>query len=664
MSELRLDTWRLPAAEPGPENPFPLFDKPQYQPVLSGKAEDDPLAGYLPDYLPYTAQDGYTRQRRMAGLKIAVLENEILRAAFLLDFGGRLWSLIHKPSGRELLFANSMLQPANLAMRNAWFSGGVEWNMGVIAHTPFTCAPVFAARVETPAGDPVLRLYEWERIRQAAYQIDAYLPDGSEILYIRVRLVNPFARPLPMYWWSNIAVPERADIRVLVPAPEAYRYALSAADLRTIPVPVAEGVDITYSTNGRRAADYFFLIPGSQRPWISALDADGKGLIQVSTDPLRGRKLFLWGTGPGGKRWQQWLNGADTYLEIQAGLAPTQLEYAVLPPNAELSWLEGYGLMEADAQKAHGADWDAALAAVEARLDRLAPRAEFEAERLRGESWKDRPPVEMLHTGSGWGPLEARRRRAAGEAPFAGAGLNFDVALEPAQKPWAALLETGRYPESDAPAPAGGILVQAEWQALLEGAVAQHPESGWEAWLHLGNMRLHAGDAEGARAAWETSLARERTAWALRNLAVLAQRQGRPADAVSLYREAQQLRPDLLPLLIETGRTLIDAGAAAEFLKLLARLPDAMQKHGRVSLLEVEAGLAAGDLERVGRLFAAGFEIVDYREGDEILTELWFRYHAERISREENIPVDDALLNRARQDYPPPAIFDFRMTVV
>ncbi len=389
MSELRIDTLRLPAAELGAENPLPNFDPPRNQPVLSGKSEDDPEAGYLPDFLPYTLQGGYTRERQPRDLKVAVLENEILRATFLLDYGGRLWSLLHKPSGRDLLYVNPVFQPANLAIRDAWFSGGVEWNMGVIGHTPFTCSPLFAARVSapdgTPDGTPVLRLYEWERIRSTTYQIDAYLPDGSPVLYARVKLVNPFDHALPMYWWSNIAVSEREDVRVLVPAGEAYQYALSDENLKTVAVPLVDGRDISYTTHIRRSADYFFLIPPGQRPWISALDGEGKGLIQTSTAALRGRKLFLWGTGQGGARWQEWLSGSKApYLEIQAGLAPTQLEYALLPAQSAVSWLEAYGLLEADPQVVHGHDWAAARAEVDARLEQLAPRAAFEAEYARG----------------------------------------------------------------------------------------------------------------------------------------------------------------------------------------------------------------------------------------------------------------------------------------
>lgn len=664
MSELRIDTWRIPAADVGPENPLPPLDKPRLQPVLSGKSEDDPTAGYLQDYLPYTVQDGYTRNRQMTDLKVAVLENDILRATFLLPYGGRLWSLVHKHSGRELLFTNSMFQPANLAMRNAWFSGGVEWNMGVIAHTPMTCSPLFAARVNTPSGMPVLRLYEWERIRQAAYQIDAYLPDGSEVLYVHCRLVNPFDHPLPIYWWSNIAVPEREDMRVLAPAAEAYQYALSVDNLKTVPMPIVDGRDITYTTNGQRAEDYFFLIPEGQRPWVSVLDREGKGLIQVSTDVLRGRKLFLWGTGTGGKRWQEWLNGADqSYLEVQAGLAPTQLEYATLPPKADLGWLEAYGLMEADPQSVHGSNWDAAHITVEAKLEAMVPRDQFEAELKRAESWQDQPPAEILIHGSGWGMLEALRREAAHKSPFAGAGLDFSGSLGREQAPWIDLLQTGKFPDTDSLVPVAGLLAQPDWQVLLENAVERETNANWEAWLHLGNMRLHAGDIEGARQAWEKSLARKRTPWALRNLAVLARQQGRLDEAANLYHEAYGLQPDLVPLLIETARALIDAGRSADFLSLLATANNTSRNHGRVHLLEVEAGLAVGDLERVGHLLNEGFEIVDYREGDEILTELWVRYHVKRLSRDENIPADEALVRRVRREFPIPTLFDFRMIV-
>jgi hypothetical protein len=72
---------------------------------------------------------------------------------------------------------------------------------------------------------------------------------------------------------------------------------------------------------------------------------------------LKGRKLFLWGTGTGGRNWQEWLSEpGHPYIEIQAGLARTQLEHLPMPAQTEWAWLEGYGLMEGDPAKIHGQD--------------------------------------------------------------------------------------------------------------------------------------------------------------------------------------------------------------------------------------------------------------------------------------------------------------------
>ena len=167
MSELRLATLTMPTAEVGPVNPLPpLFATSDLHTVVDPGEADAELRhnlgyGRVRSVLPYLVQDGYGRDRRPAEHKVAVLENDVLRATFLLDLGGRLWSLVHKPTGRELLYRNQVFQPANLALRNAWFAGGVEWNIGTIGHSPTTCEPLHAARVLQPDGTPVLRIYEF-----------------------------------------------------------------------------------------------------------------------------------------------------------------------------------------------------------------------------------------------------------------------------------------------------------------------------------------------------------------------------------------------------------------------------------------------------------------------------------------------------------------------
>lgn len=166
MSNLSIQSLAIPAADLGPENPLIPIDskvspkRREFPPDLPEENLENMTYGYLSSVYPYTIQDGFNRQLKPRDFQVAVLENEILRATFLLEFGGRLWSLIHKPSGRELLQVNPVFQLANLALRNAWFSGGVEWNIGTLGHSPFAC------RIERNSGMPILCFYEWERFRQ------------------------------------------------------------------------------------------------------------------------------------------------------------------------------------------------------------------------------------------------------------------------------------------------------------------------------------------------------------------------------------------------------------------------------------------------------------------------------------------------------------------
>ncbi|NLE68195.1 MAG: DUF5107 domain-containing protein [Lentisphaerae bacterium] len=669
MTELRIEDLALPAADLGPENPFPslagagdLHASVQCDPEIP--AADRAYIGFgnAPGCLPYRVQDGYTRRLKPGHLQAAVLENEVLRAAFLLEYGGRLYSLLHKPTGRELLEVNPVFQPANLAIRNAWFSGGVEWNIGLVGHCPFTCSPLFAARVEGPGGTPALRLYEWERIRGVPFQIDAYLPDGSPVLFVRVRISNPNPVEVPMYWWSNMAVPETPDTRVLVPAEHAYQMGYGGKLLR-VPVPEWNGTDLSYSTRLDHAMDFFFRIPDSERPWISALDSRGGGLVQTSTDLLKGRKLFVWGQAQGGGRWQEFLSRpGHAYLEIQAGLARTQYEHLPMPAGAEWSWLEAYGLMQADPEAVHGRDWPAAVQCVQRRLEALIPRQSLEREFRRGAEMAESAPQEILRRASGWGALERIRRKAMGERPLCSGALVFDDStLGPEQEPWLNLLRTGRLPPGDAAAGTGSFMVQREWRDMLERSPRPAGGQDWLAPLHLGIMRAYAGEMVAAREAFQESLAARRTAWALRNLAVLERKAKRLDSAGDLMEEALRLRPDLLPLALECGAMLLEAGRHEKWMEMLSLLPASARECGRIVMLEGRAALLAGRLDRVAQILEQAPTVDDMREGEVSLSDLWFGLHEQRVSRAERRPVDAELKARVRRDCPPPRFIDFRM---
>ncbi|MGL4650628.1 MAG: DUF5107 domain-containing protein, partial [Caldilineaceae bacterium] len=178
MASLSVQELTIPGAPLGDENPLPVFRHPNpHREIhyLDSVPEDRrALAGFATGYrvLPYRMQDNYGRRRQPLTFLSIVLENDLLAATFLPELGGRLISLVYKPAGRELLARNPVFQPANLAIRNAWFSGGIEWNCGQYGHALSTCSPVFAAQTVDADGEVGLRLYDFERCKGLFWQID------------------------------------------------------------------------------------------------------------------------------------------------------------------------------------------------------------------------------------------------------------------------------------------------------------------------------------------------------------------------------------------------------------------------------------------------------------------------------------------------------------
>lgn len=211
MPELRMEKRRMRVADLGEECCVPdLSGEYILQNHLEFRlSEDDEIYegyGRRKNAYPYRQFNSYTRELKAKEVLTAVLENQYLKAVFLPEYGGRLWELWDKTTETNLLYTNDVIRFSNLATRNAWFSGGVEWNVGIIGHTPFTTSPLYVAVTETETGVPVLRMYEYERIRKIPYQMDFWLEEEDHFLNCRMRIVNESKEVIPMYWWSNIVV--------------------------------------------------------------------------------------------------------------------------------------------------------------------------------------------------------------------------------------------------------------------------------------------------------------------------------------------------------------------------------------------------------------------------------------------------------------------------
>ena len=648
----------LPVSPLGPPNLWPQFrfQLPQSPLTATADLSAEDRAGLLATTavppLPYLIQDNYTRQRQTGQLPTLELENAALRAVFYPTLGGRMISLYDKRQQRELLFNNPVLQYANLAIRNAWFSGGVEWNGPLYGHSLLTCSPVFAGTLATPRG-PLLRLYEFDRALETAWQVDVLLPGNEDRLWVHVKAFNPNAHDINFYWWSNIAVPLTRKTRVLSPAD----YALSheATGNMRLAYPVFDGFDGSYPLNYPYAKSIFFRKPGSQRPWSVCLDAQGRGLSHVSTTELSGRKFFTWGNGRGGQRWMDFLaeDGRGNYLEIQGGVTPTQLQTRPLMAGGSLEWTECYSPFAMDAEAAHNPDYPAACAAAGRILDEQVPSVMLREMHEFLAAQAAAPILTLLHSGSGWGSLY-ERRTGRKISP----GLRFDHGTDDAEQPWDELLTNGTFsPQSLAAAPRS-FNVSDGWATALRNSAAAHGMT-WLHHLHLGVAMLEKEAFDKARAHFASSIALKENAQALRCLALLDERAGHPDAALASYQSAWPLCGNDPNLAVEICAFFLRHQRHAAFAGFVKSLPESIAGHERIVLMTAQIALADGRYADTRRLLEREFATI--REGEVSLSELWFASYLKEAEQRQGRKLTDAETRDLQEKFPPPRQMDFRM---
>ena len=159
-------TLRLLAAELGPESPLPPFTglqrlpDPSSSPQLPADMLERIAYGPLANPLPYALQNGYRRDVRPREIPAIKIANSSLEALVLPGLGGRLWSLRDLVADRDLVYTNQRLQFANFALTDAWFAGGIEWNLGSTGHSATTSRSVFTGSLPSDRG-AALRMWEW-----------------------------------------------------------------------------------------------------------------------------------------------------------------------------------------------------------------------------------------------------------------------------------------------------------------------------------------------------------------------------------------------------------------------------------------------------------------------------------------------------------------------
>ena len=478
-------------------------------------------------------------------------------------------------------------------------------------------------------GEPGLRLYEFERCKRLFWQIDFYLPAGSALpgrLY-----PGDQSQPMPptsMYWWTNMAVDEAPGVRVLAPADQAIYvdfgeqgHVFGCTHLPGL--PSLNGGDGTYALNSTFANEFFFQCDGADMPWEAALDAQGRGFVEASTRRLKYRKLFCWGSHAGGRHWQEFLSQpGQAYLEIQAGLAPTQVHGLVMPARAAWDWTQvfgyrrgrprprpqpglagrlGYGRRGPEGQTARPTQLSALEQSCRARADQPAGK---------------HPPAWLGLGRAGTAPP----RRAAGCAARSRPAFVFpDETLGAEQNKWLALSSRAPCPSrTPTTCPANGWSSR-NGRRCWKTASRTRPAAPGLPCCTWASCAWNCPDEAGAASAWQESIRRKPSVWAYRNLAVLRLRQKDEARGAGLLRAglaAGRVKAVCYPALWRWNicRCWLPPASSSCGMQVYTALPAQARDADRVQILRGQIAMQLGDLDAVEQVLQREYAVV--REGE------------------------------------------------
>ncbi|MBW5394595.1 DUF5107 domain-containing protein, partial [Brachyspira hampsonii] len=516
------------------ENPLPIFrDRQKDKHIISdGTLTEESMEniGYEIGLrlLPYKLQDRYDRNKTNIKLDTVVIENDKIKAVFLCGYGARLYSMEDKETGKDILFKNPVFQTANLATRNAWFSGGIEWNVSQFGHSLQTCEPLFFAVVKDKDDKEFLRVYEFERTKRIYYQMDFRLVDCDKNLYVYVKIINDDNYKKPMYWWTNIAVKEEKNIRVFSSTDDiVYIYPDSvgstensikkfgASKLPTTPF-VKDG---SYPLNFEYSSEYFFQTDKKTiSPWEAAVYNDGFVFFERSTNKLRYRKMFCWGNLRGGRKWERFLSRGSEgeYIELQAGIMPTQVNGFDMDADSTIEFVQAFSFdyLKDDYDIIFAEDYSKAREKVESIVNRNMNENHLNNLIKKYSEESDLPISNILAYGKGWGALEDMRRekynlnKSPKSLKFPKDSIKEDCML------WLNLLENGYLDELDSEdTPISYML---DFKDLLESCENKNAA----VLIHLGIIYYENFMEDKALELWLKSIDIKPTAIAYRNISV------------------------------------------------------------------------------------------------------------------------------------------------
>jgi tetratricopeptide (TPR) repeat protein len=277
-----------------------------------------PILGRDARLYPYHTFEGYSVTSQPQEWKVVKLENDWLEVFVLPEVGGKVWGAVVKETGHEFIYRNEVMKFRNIALRGPWTSGGIEFNFGVIGHTPSTATPVDYKLVENPDGSVSCWVGAMDLPSRTHWRVELRLPADRTYFETNVLWYNPTPLTQPYYNWMTAAAFAQNDLQMAMPGNAYLQHSGQVEDWPTD----EEGRYLPTYANNTFGGPKSYHVVGELHDFFGGyFSEDDYGFGHWARhEDMPGQKLWLWALSREGGVWEDLLTDTDgQYVEFQAG---------------------------------------------------------------------------------------------------------------------------------------------------------------------------------------------------------------------------------------------------------------------------------------------------------------------------------------------------------
>ena len=267
---------------------------------------------------PYHAFMGYSSESEPQSWQVIKMENDYIEVFMLPEVGGKVWGAVDKSNGEEFIYRNEVMKFRNIALRGPWTSGGIEFNFGIIGHTPATATKVDYLVRKNNDGSISTFVGGMDLPSRTFWRVEVNLEKDRSNFKTNTSWYNSTSMVQPYYNWMTGAAFAKDDLELVFPGNQ---YLKHNGEVRKWPID-DKGRNLSLYTNNQFGGHKSYHVIGYWKNFFGGYyHNDGYGFGHwANHDEMPGQKLWLWSLSDQGGIWEDHLTDTDgQYIEFQAG---------------------------------------------------------------------------------------------------------------------------------------------------------------------------------------------------------------------------------------------------------------------------------------------------------------------------------------------------------